>query len=193
MEGVGVSSARRADPQYTPGVQLPEGFREDVEEAGGVWSVENAFDELEDSKWLKHILATETADVEALEPRLLAEAKRRPNWPLWEKAIGEELETLRIAGTWQLKEAPPGANIIGSKWVFKAKRDAAGNISRYKARLMAQGFSQISGVDYDDAYAPVAKLASSRTLTAMANRLGLFLHQVDIKRAYLNDVWCLEG
>ena len=82
MEGVGVSSARRADPQYTPGVQLPEGFGEDVEEAGGVWSVENAFDELEDSKWLKHILATEAVDAEALEPRSLVEAKCHPDWPL---------------------------------------------------------------------------------------------------------------
>ena len=95
---------------------------------------------------------------------------------------------MRTAGTWRLEEAPPGANIIRSKWVFKAKQDAAGNIARYKARLVAQGFSQISGVDYDDVYAPVAKLASSRTLIAMANRLGLFLHQVDIKGAYLNGV-----
>jgi Reverse transcriptase (RNA-dependent DNA polymerase) len=87
-----------------------------------------------------------------------------------------------------LEEAPPGANIIGSKWVFKAKKDAAGNIARYKARLVAQGFSQIGGVDYDDTYAPVAKLASSRAIIAMANRLGMELHQVDIKGAYLNGV-----
>jgi hypothetical protein len=59
---------------------------------------------------------------------------------------------------------------------------------RYKARLVAQGFSQIGGVDYDDTYAPVAKLASSRAIIAMANRLRLELHQVDIKGAYLNGV-----
>ena len=121
MEGVGVLSSRCTDPQYTPGVQLPGGFGEDAEKAGGVWSVENAFEELKDSEWLEHLLAAETADVEALEPRSLVEAKHRPDWPLWEKAIGEELETLRMAGTWRLEEAPPGANIIGSKWVFKAK------------------------------------------------------------------------
>ena len=185
-EGVGVSSARRADPRFTLGTQLPGGFGEDAEEAGGVWAVENAFDELEDSQWLEHLLAAETADAEALEPRSLAEAKRRPDWALWEKAIGEELDTLKKAGTWRLEEAPPGANIIGSKWVFKAKRDAAGNIARYKACLVAQGFSQIGGIDYDDTYAPVAKLASSRAIIAMANRLRLTLHQVDIKGAYLN-------
>jgi len=58
----------------------------------------------------------------------------------------------------------------------------------YKARLVAQGFSQIGGVDYDDTYAPVAKLASLRAIIAMANRLGVELHEVDIKWAYLNGV-----
>ena len=89
---------------------------------------------------------------------------------------------------WRLEEAPPGANIISSKWVFKAKKDAAGNIVCYKARLVAQGFSQIGSVDYDDTYAPVAHLTSSRAIIVMANRLGLELHQVDIKGAYLNGI-----
>ena len=87
-----------------------------------------------------------------------------------------------------MEEPPPGANVIGSRWVFKAKKDAAGNIAQYKARLVAQGFSQIRGVDYDDTYAPVAKLASSRAIIAMADCLHLILHQVDIKGAYLNGV-----
>jgi hypothetical protein len=73
---------------------------------------------------LEHVFTAETADAEAIELRTLAEAKRRPDWPLWEKAIEEELGTLKKAGTWRLEKAPPGANIIGSKWVFKAKKDA---------------------------------------------------------------------
>jgi Reverse transcriptase (RNA-dependent DNA polymerase) len=133
-----------------------------------------------------NVFMAETADSEALEPRTLAEAKRRPDWLQWEKAILEELATLKAAGTWILEEPPPGANIIGSKWVFKAKKDAAGFVARLKARLVAQGFSQIGGVDFDDTYAPVARLASSRAIIAMANRLDLLLHQVDIKGAYLN-------
>ena len=104
----------------------------------------------------------------------------------WEKAILEELATLEAAGTWVLEEASPGANIIGSRWVFKAKKDAAGIIARFKAWLVAQGFSMITGVNYDDTYAPVARLASSRAIIAMANQLGMLLHQVDIKGAYLN-------
>ena len=95
---------------------------------------------------------------------------------------------MKKAGTWRLETPPPEANVIGSKWVFKAKKDAVGNITHYKAQLVAQGFSQIRGVDYDDTYAPVAKMASSRAIIAMANKLGLVLHQLDIKGAYLNRV-----
>ena len=82
MDGVGASSARCANPRYAPGVQLPRGFGEDAEEARGVWCVENMFKELEDSEWLEHLLAVETADAEALEPLSLAEAKRHPDWLL---------------------------------------------------------------------------------------------------------------
>ena len=105
-------------------------------------------------------MAAEIGEAEALEPQTLAEAKCRPDWPLWEKAINEELETLRKAGTWELTNAPPDANIVGSKWVFHMKKDAAGNVIRYKACLVAQGFSQVPGADYFDTFAPIAKLAS---------------------------------
>ena len=171
------------------GMQLPGAFAEDPEEAGGAWSVKDGTPVLlEDFDGLECVLAAETADAEALEPRTLTEAKRRPDWPQWEKVIQEELATLNAAGTWRLEEAPLGANVIGCKWVFKAKKDTAGNVTRYKARLVAQGFSQIGGVDYDDTYAPVAKLASSHAIIAMANHLGMELHQVDIKGAYLNGI-----
>jgi hypothetical protein len=135
---------------------------------------------------LECFLAAATAEAKALEPCTLGKAKCWPDWLLWEKAIQEELETLHAAGTWCLEELPRRANIIGSKWVFKAKKDATGNVVHYKARLVAQGFSQINGVDYDDTYAPVAKLASSRAIIAMANCLSMELHQVNIKGAYLN-------
>jgi hypothetical protein len=65
-----------------------------------------------------YVLVAETSEVEAIEPRSLAEAKRRPDWHLWESAIHEELAVLRDAGTWELTDAPNGANIVGSKWVF---------------------------------------------------------------------------
>jgi hypothetical protein len=133
-------------------------------------------------------LLVEAGNVEPLEPKSLAEAKCHPDWPKWELAIREELKMLENAGTWALVSAPPDANIVGSKWVFRLKHDVAGNIVCYKARLVAQGFSQVEGVDYFDTYAPVAKLASICTVLALAARLDLELHQIDIKGAYLNGV-----
>jgi Reverse transcriptase (RNA-dependent DNA polymerase) len=133
-----------------------------------------------------YVLVAETSEVEAIEPRSLAEARRRPDWHLWETAIHEELVVLRDAGTWRLTIAPSGTHIVGSKWVFRAKKDAAGNIVRYKARLVAQGFSQVPGVNYFDMFAPVAKLASIRMVLALAAANDMELHQIDIKGAYLN-------
>jgi len=187
QSGKGVTLARTDSPNVSMGLAIPDPADENGDEAGGVWFVIDGSPALlEDFDGLEQTFMAETADAEGLEPRTLAEAKRRPDWLQWEKAILEELATLEAAGTWVLEEPPPGANIIGSKWVFKAKKDAAGIIARFKARLVAQGFSQIDGVDYDDTYAPVARLPASRAIIAMANRLNLELHQVDIKGAYLN-------
>jgi hypothetical protein len=127
-----------------------------------------------------------TAVSEALEPRTLTEAQHRPDWAQWEEGIREELATLQAAGTWELADLPDGANLVGSKWVFRAKKDAAGNVVRHKARLVAQGFSQVPGIDFFDMYMPVATLASIRTVLALSARLNLELHQIDIKGAYLN-------
>jgi hypothetical protein len=187
QSGKGVTLSRVGSLSVTLGLQMPDLVKEEEEEAGGVWVVIDSSPALlKEFDGLEHVLLAETSDAEALEPRTLAEAKRHPDWLWWEKAIGEELATLEAAGTWVLEEPPPGVNIIGFKWVFKAKKDAAGIIARFKAHLVAQGFSQIDGVDYDDTYAPVAQLPSSRAIIAMANRLSLELHQVNIKGAYLN-------
>ena len=80
----------------------------------------------------EYAIAAEISEAEALEPCMLAEAKSHPDWPLWEKVIAEELELLRKAGTWEVVDAPLDVNIVGSKWVFHAKKDAAGNVLCYK-------------------------------------------------------------
>jgi hypothetical protein len=75
---------------------------------------------------------------------------------------------------------------VGSKWVFQAKKNAAGNVICYKARLIAQGFSQVSGVDYFDMFAPVVHLASIHTILAFAAAEDYEMGKIDIKAAYLN-------
>ncbi len=122
----------------------------------------------------EYALAAEMS--EAFDPTSLAEAKQRSDWPMWQAAMEEELATLKAAGTWKLEPLPPGANLVGSKWVFRLKKDAAGNVVRHKVRLVAQGFSQVPGVDYFDTFAPVAKLALIWAVLAMSAKLDLKLH-----------------
>jgi hypothetical protein len=105
-------------------------------------------------------LVVDAGDIKPLEPKSLVEAKRCPEWPEWEKVIYEELKTLEEAGTWEISDLPEGANLVGSKWVFHIKKDTTSHVVRYKARLVAQGFSKVEGVDYFDTYTPVAKLSS---------------------------------
>jgi len=66
---------------------------------------------------------------------------------------------LKRTGTWELIDAPAGANVMGSKWVFHTKRDVAGHIACHKAQLVAQGFSQVPSIDYFDTFVLVAWLA----------------------------------
>ena len=175
LEGHGSATGLASRPAAPAGLQVPapSEVRPEIEGESGE---ENA----------DFVLVVDATGAEALEPKSLAEAKRRPDWPEWERAIREELKTLEEAGTWHLEVPPADAHVVGSKWVFRVKKDAAGRITRHKARLVAQGFTQIEGVNYYDTYAPVAKLASFRTILAIAARLDLELHQIDIKGAYLN-------
>ena len=82
---------------------------------------------------LAMVMEGATAESEALEPSSLAEAHRCPDWLQWEAGIREELATLQAAGTWELVDVPRSANVVGSKWVFHAKKDAAGNVVHHKA------------------------------------------------------------
>jgi hypothetical protein len=95
------------------------------------------------------------------DPTRHREAQSRTDWPLWQQAMDREMKTLKDAGTWETVPRPTGRNIVGSKWVFRIKRKADGDIDKYKARLVARGFTQIYGTDYFETYSPVAKLTHS--------------------------------
>ena len=89
-------------------------------------------------------------------------------------------------GTWNLVNLPDGKKVVGCKWVFKHKRGANGNIQWYKARLVAQGYSQKYGINYNEVFTPVAKYNSLHTVFAIVNELYLDIHQMDVKTAFLN-------
>lgn len=82
--------------------------------------------------------------------------------------MSEEFSALKKQGTWDLVPLPSNKNIIGSKWIYKVKRDQNGAVSRYKARLVAQGFSQEHGLDYDETFSPVVRHSTVRIVLAFA-------------------------
>ena len=103
----------------------------------------------------------------------------------WKLAIAEELDSLTEHQTWEVVPRPQGRRVIGSKWVYHVKYDADGNISRYKARLVACGFTQVHGIDYTETFAPVTRLETLRLLLALAVQKDWEVCQIDVKTAYL--------
>jgi hypothetical protein len=100
----------------------------------------------------------------------------------------EELENFERNQVWTLVDPPRVVNVIGTKWVFKNKHGADGEVLRNKARLIAQGYSQVEGLDFGETFAPVARLEVIRILFSFAASKGFKLYQMDVKSAFLNGV-----
>ena len=129
---------------------------------------------------------SESLTAENEEPQSLKEALGGNNSKEWKDVLDAEYCSLISNETWELVPPPKDANIVGSKWVLKVKRDADGNINRYKARLVAQGYLQTQGADYEEVFSPVARYSSISTLLALANAYDLEVHQMDVNTAFLN-------
>ena len=106
----------------------------------------------------------------------------------WEQAIKEEINLLLINNTWTLMSKPVNKSIVDCKWVFAIKNDEFGNSIKYKARLVARGFSQEYLMDYNETFAPVARISSFRFIIAFANQFNLLIHHMDVKTAFLNGI-----
>lgn len=114
------------------------------------------------------------------------QALKRPDSAQWRRAMEFELGQLRRMGTWELVPVPDGKNIVGNKWVLRIKRDSQGDLVKYKARLVAQGFTQEPGTDFTETFAPVMRLESLRLILAIGNALDLEIDQMDVVGAYLH-------
>ena len=122
------------------------------------------------------------------EPTSFNEARSSPEKDQWSRAMDREMESLRTNEVWELTTLPPGKRAVGSKWVYKVKTGGDGAVERYKARLVAQGFNQRQGADYDETFCPVVRMESFRTLVALSTQHNLELHHVDVTTAFLNGV-----
>ncbi|KAJ3559246.1 hypothetical protein NM688_g455 [Phlebia brevispora] len=123
------------------------------------------------------------------DPLSLEEAQARPDWPKWKEAMDVEITQLTGRGTWEMADCPANRKTVSCKWVFHLKRDEARNVVKYKARLVAQGFSQVEGINFNETYSPVVRLESLRTVIALGNALDMDLHSIDVVGAYLNGTF----
>jgi hypothetical protein len=120
--------------------------------------------------------------VSSIEPFRVEEALLDPNWVL---AMQEELNNFKRNEVWTLVTRPK-QNIMGTKWVFRNKQDEHGVVTRNKARLVAKGYAQVTGLDFEETFAPVARLESIRILLAYVAHHSFRLFQMDVKSAFLN-------
>ncbi|RVW22265.1 Retrovirus-related Pol polyprotein from transposon TNT 1-94 [Vitis vinifera] len=121
------------------------------------------------------------------DPKTYKEAMASRDAAFWKEAINDEMDSIMSNQTWELVDLPPGSKPIGCKWVFRRKYHTDGIIQTFKARLVAKGFKQREGTDYFNTYAPVARTTSIRILFALASIHNLFVHQMDVKMAFLNE------
>ncbi|GKB14439.1 putative ribonuclease H-like domain-containing protein [Tanacetum coccineum] len=103
----------------------------------------------------------------------------------WVEAMQEELLQFKLQQVWILVDLPSGKRVIGTKWVFKNKKDERGIMIRNKARLVAQGHRQEEGIDYEEVFAPVARIEAIRLFLAYASFMGFMVYQMDVKSAFL--------
>nr|GFC80905.1 putative ribonuclease H-like domain-containing protein [Tanacetum cinerariifolium] len=121
-----------------------------------------------------------TCFLSQLEPSSVAKALEDPDWVA---AMQEEMQQFYNQQVWKLVPLPDGKIAIGTKWILKNKRDARGIVVRNKSRLVAQGHRQEEGIDYDEVFAPVARIEAIRLFLAFASYMGFMVYQMDVKSA----------
>lgn len=119
------------------------------------------------------------------EPKTYKQAIESPHSTDWQKAMDDEINSLKENDVWIVVPRPRDQKVVGGRWVYKAKGNELGELERFKARYVAQGFSQTQGLDFDEIFAPVARYDSLRLLLAIAAHFKWKPRQLDIKTAFL--------
>jgi len=96
--------------------------------------------------------------------------------PAWVDAMVEEYDSIVRNSAWDIVPRPEAKSVVGSRWIYKVKQAADEIVAKYKARFVAQGFSQIEGIDYEETFAPVARYSSIQTILALSAQMGWHVH-----------------
>lgn len=121
------------------------------------------------------------------EPRTYHEAMSSHDAQQWSEAVRAELDALNQLRTWRPAKLPKGAKLVGTRWLFKRKRDSDGVVIKYKGRVIAQGWSQRPGRDFENSFTPTAQLASIRLVLTIAAAFNMIIEQGDVSNAFLNS------
>jgi hypothetical protein len=119
------------------------------------------------------------------EPTCFEEAIQRKEWA---DSMTEEYQSIIKNEVWEIVPRLKSKDVVSSKWLFKIKHVADGSIEKYKERFVTCGFSQKEGIEYEETFAPVARYTSIRTIIALVAKMKWKLHQMDVKKAFLNGV-----
>ena len=114
------------------------------------------------------------------------QAKQNYDYQKWIDAMNDEIKSMKANDVYDLVKLPEGAKLIGCKWIFKTKRDSKDNIERYKACLVAKGFTQNEGIDYKETLSSVSSKDSFRIIMALVTHFDLEMHRMDVKTEFLN-------
>ena len=110
---------------------------------------------------------------------------------VWAQAMDEEIECIEKNQTWELVDVPTDKDVITVKWIYKTKQDADGNVQKHKKRMVARGFTQQPDIDFNETFAPVARMDTVRTVLAIVAQNKWPVYQMDVKSTFLNGY--IEG
>ena len=146
----------------------------------------NRIDVIIDDVFAYSVASDIMAGEDDTEPKSVDECRHRQDWPTWREAIQAELKSLEKREVFgPVAHTPKGVKPVGYKWVFVRKRNEKNEIVRYKARLVAQGFSQVLVINYDETYSPVVDATTLRFLIGLTVFEGLHMRLMDVVTAYL--------
>ena len=142
-------------------------------------------DEFVDMATEQQVCHTAYHACQIFEPQTIDEALKSDQAKERKAAADSEYESLIANDTWELVELPSGRKPIGCKWVFKVKHTSDGKVERFKGRLVAKGYAQKHGIDYEETFSPVVRFSSIRSLLAFAVQNDMLIHQMDVVSAFL--------
>ena len=100
--------------------------------------------------------------------------------------MDEEIECIKKNQTWELVDVPKEKDAISVKWIYKTKQDANGNVQKHKARMVARGFTQQPGIDFNETFSPIAHMDTVRTILVISTQNKFHVYQMDVNSTFLN-------